>query len=121
MTSQIMILTKRFGLIATDKQQTMADGKTYGGIKKIFELSRLHSSGIMINGNADFQDVPMETLINEFKFKTNFRQIQTIEEIKDRFINFLSKNTETSTCGEHLRNVLKSFKKDLNWDISQWF
>ena len=56
MTSQVMILTKRFGILATDRQQTMADGKTYGGINKIFELSRLHSAGIMINGNHDLQE-----------------------------------------------------------------
>jgi hypothetical protein len=28
MTSEVMILTKRFGILAADRQQTMADGKT---------------------------------------------------------------------------------------------
>ena len=58
-----MILTKIFGILAADRQQTMADGKTYGGIRKIFELSRQLSSAIMINGNPDFENVPIETLI----------------------------------------------------------
>lgn len=72
MTSEVMILTKRFGILAADRQQTMADGKTYGGIRKIFELSHQHSAAIMINGNADFEDVPIETLISEFKYHTDF-------------------------------------------------
>ena len=54
--------------------------------EKIFEISPMHSSAIMINGNADFENVPIETLIREFRFKTDFRQIKTIEEIKTKFI-----------------------------------
>jgi hypothetical protein len=72
----------------------MADGKTYGGIKKIFELSCLHSSGIMINGNADFQNVPIETLINEFKF----------EQISDKFLQL--KRLKTSSFASCLK-ILK--------------
>lgn len=75
MTSQAMILNKRNAIFVSDRQQTMADGKTYGGIQKIFEVSEIHSSAVMINGNPDFESVPMETLIGEFKFKTDFRKI----------------------------------------------
>ena len=119
MTSQAMILTKRLGILATDRQQTMADGKTYGGVKKIFELSEIHSSAIMINGNADFEDVPIETLIREFRFKTDFTHIETVQEIKDKFIDYLSKNTDSSSTDEFLKRLLKSFKQDLIFDINE--
>lgn len=110
MTSEVVILTKRFGILAADRQQTMADGKTYGGIKKIFELSKLHSAGIMINCNPDFEEVPIETLISEFKLKTDFRRIGTIEGIKNELINFLAENTENSSTDEYLEKTLKSLK-----------
>ena len=29
MTSQVSIFTKRFGILASDRQQTLSDGKTY--------------------------------------------------------------------------------------------
>lgn len=119
MTSQAMILTKRVGILATDRQQTMADGKTYGGVEKIFEISPMHSSAIMINGNADFENVPIETLIREFKFKTDFSQIKTIEEIKTKFIGYMSKNTKSTTTDEFVEKSLKSFKWELIFDINE--
>ena len=106
MTSQAMILTKRVCILATDRQQTMADGKTYGGIEKIFEISEIHSYAIMINGNADFENVPIETLIREFKFKT-------------KFIDYLSKNTESITTNEFVEKSLKIFKNELIFDINE--
>ena len=113
-----MILTKIFGILAADRQQTMADGKTYGGIRKIFELSRQHSSAIMINGNPDFENVPIETLIAEFKLKTNFSRIETIDGIKNELIYFLSKNTQFSSTDEYLEKILKSFKDNLILEIN---
>ena len=120
MTSQVMILTKRFGILATDRQQTMADGKTYGGINKIFELSRLHSAGVMLNGNPDLQEVPMETLITEFKSKTNFNEIKTIKEIKDRFIKFLCENTDYSSVDEYITSKFLSFKYNMISEINHF-
>jgi hypothetical protein len=114
-----MILTKRNGIFVSDRQQTMADGKTYGGIQKIFEISQIHSSAMLINGKVDFEDVPIETLISEFKFKTDFGQIGTIEEIKDKFIKFLSENTESSSVDKYIEPLLKSFKQDLILEITQ--
>lgn len=71
----------------------------------------------MINGNADFEDVPIETLIREFRFKTDFTQIETVEEIKDKFIDYVSKNTDSSSNDEFVKKSLKSFKQDLIFDI----
>ena len=119
MTSQATILTKRNCIFVSDRQQTMVDGKTYGGIQKIFEVSKIHSSAMMINGNADFENVPIETLISEFRFKTNFRKIGTIKGIKDEFINFLSKNTDHSSTDEFLEKTLTSFKENLILEIEE--
>lgn len=105
--------------MATDRQQTMADGKTYGGVDKIFKLSKQHSAAIMINGNADFEEVPMEILISEFRYNTDFTKLDSITEIKDKFIKFISKNTEYSTIDQYITPLLKSFKDDLILEINQ--
>lgn len=120
MTSQGIITTKRNCILVSDRQSTMPDGKTYGGFEKIFELSRIHSAGLMFNGNADFEDVPFETLIRRFKIKTNFNRFSTIEEIKNEFIRFLSENTEHSSSQEFIRNNLKTFKKELKQEFNEY-
>lgn len=119
MTSQGIITTKRNCILASDRQSTMPDGKTYGGFEKIFELSKIHSAGLMFNGNADFEDTPLETLIRRFKIKTNFNKLSTIEEIKNGFIKFLSKNTEYSSSQEFINGVLKNFKKELKHEFDE--
>ena len=117
MTSENLIFTKRFGILAADRQQTMSDGKTYTGVRKIFELSENHSCAVLINGNPDFQDVPIETLIGEFKARTDFSEINSVGEIKDGFLEFVSKNTEASTVDEYIDKILGLFKHDLTLEI----
>lgn len=113
MTSQGMIFNKRNIILVSDKQETMADGKTYGGIDKIFEISKYHAAAVMVNGYADFENVPIETLIGEFKIHTNFQRLSTIDEIKIMFIDFLSKNTKPSSVENFLNDLLKDFKINL--------
>ncbi len=120
MTSQGIITTKRNCILASDRQSTMPDGKTYGGFEKIFELSSIHSAALMFNGNADFEDVPLETLIRRFKIKTNFNRLSTIEEIKNEFIRFLCENTQHSSSQEFIRDILKTFKKELKQEFDEY-
>ena len=116
MTSQGMIFNKRNLILVSDRQETMPDGKTYEGMGKIFELSPFHSAAIMVNGYADFENIPIETLIGEFKIKTDFRKIKTIEEIKNRFLTFLSNNTSPN---HGIEELLENFKKELIFKIHE--
>ena len=61
----------------------------------------------------------METLIAEFKSKTNFREIETIEEIKDRFIVFLSDSTDSSSAEKYVSSRLTYFKYNLISEIDE--
>ena len=115
-----MIITKRNCIFVSDRQVTMVDGKTYGGVDKIFELSEIHSAGLMFNGIADFENVPIETLIGEFKIKTDFTKLSTIAEITGEFIRFISQNTEYSQTEELIRNMLKRFKEDLKAEFDDY-
>lgn len=41
MTAQVLIITKECIVSSSDQAATMSDGKTYDGMRKIFELTDL--------------------------------------------------------------------------------
>lgn len=91
MTAQVLIITKECIVCSSDQAATMSDGKTYDGMRKIFKLTDSLPAEIMFNGNADFENFSMETLISKFRSTADFEKLKTIENVKDEFIRFLSK------------------------------
>lgn len=113
MTAQVLIITKECIVCSSDQAATMSDGKTYDGMRKIFRLTDLLPAEIMFNGNADFENFSMEALISKFRSTVDFEKLKTIENVKDEFIRFLSKNTQSGDVNEYLKEVLEYFKDDL--------
>lgn len=98
MTSEILIINENAIAMAADSAVTVGNKKTYMGVNKLFMLSNNPPMGIMIFGSANFGRVPMETLIKEFRSKTNFEQLANIENIKNEFLSYLDNisNEDTS-------------------------
>ena len=96
-----------------DQAATMSDGKTYDGMRKIFKLTDLLPAEIMFNGNADFENFSMETLISKFTHTVDFEELKTVENIKNKFIEFLSQNTKSTDINGYLQEVIGYFKEDL--------
>jgi len=117
LTAQVLIITKQLIICSSDQAATMSDGKTFDGMRKIFKLTDLLPAAIMFNGNADFENFSMETLISKFKNTVDFEELKTVENIKDEFIGFLSKNTESSDVIEYLNDFLDYFKENLMFEI----
>ena len=113
MTAQVLIITKECIVCSSDQAATMSDGKTYDGMRKIFKLTDSLPAEIMFNGNADFENFSMEALISKFRSTVDFEKLKTIENVKDEFIRFLSKNTQSGDVNEYLKEVLEYFKDDL--------
>lgn len=113
MTVQCAIINPRSEIFASDTGVTTPEGKKYDGVQKIFEISKIHPAKMMINGNMEFENIPIETIINEFKSKTNFNELNTIEEIKDKFLSFTHNYSPTSDCYEYLSYVISDFKERL--------
>jgi ATP-dependent protease HslVU (ClpYQ) peptidase subunit len=67
MTSEVIIMNRNAMALAADSAVTMGNIKTYNGVNKLFYISNNPPIGIMIFGSADFENIPMETLIKEFK------------------------------------------------------
>lgn len=69
MTSEILIMNKNAIMMAVDSAVTVEGSKTYNEVNKLFMLSNDPPIGIMIFGAADFESIPMETLIKEYRKK----------------------------------------------------
>ena len=93
MTSEILLMNKNAIALASDSLVTIDGKKNYDGANKIFMLSNNPPRGIMIYGNGNFEDIPLETLINDYSDKTNFNQLDNILDIKDDFLEYLGRVT----------------------------
>lgn len=119
MTTNAMIFRKNDLVLAADVAMTNSDEKAYSGVRKIFKLDENLSAGVMINGLIEFEGITMETLIKQFKREENFKDIKTIEEIKNRFIGYLSRNTDHTGINEYLKPIINNFKHDLYLKINE--
>lgn len=111
MTSEVVIMNRNAMAMAADSAVTVGNIKTYTGVNKLFYISNNPPIGIMIFGSADFENIPMETLIKEFTRKTDFDKIDDIESIKNEFLIFLAKNTSTTDMQKQIKNNLVLFNK----------
>ena len=97
--------------MAADSAVTVNGSKTYNGVNKLFMLSQDNPPmGMMIHGSADFEKIPMETLIKEYRKRTDFEEKEDIISIKDDFLEFLGKNTPNSDFESMTESGLELFK-----------
>lgn len=111
MTIQAVIYNKGSMILCTDLRQTVEEYKSYVGVKKIFEIKENKPLGIMFNGLMDFEGIPIETLIGEFK--ENFKEFEDIKTTKKEFLEFLKDNTPHTSINEYLPRILVPFKDRL--------
>lgn len=109
MTSEILILNNNAIVMAADSAVTVGGKKTYNGVNKLFMLSNNPPMGIMIFGSAEFNSIPLETLIKEYRKQTNFEKLGDIIKIKESFIDYLGETTEDTTFS-NWDYELKTFK-----------
>ncbi|MFC1941213.1 hypothetical protein ACFLWL_02240 [Chloroflexota bacterium] len=72
MTAEIVIMNKEAIALASDSAVTMteeAGQKIFTSANKLFSLSKYHPVGIMVYGNANFMDIPWETIIKIYREK----------------------------------------------------
>ena len=111
MTSEILIMNKNAIVMAADSAVTVDNKKSYMGVNKLFLLSNDPPMGIMIFGSADFVNVPLETLIKEYREQTDFKELGNINNIKEDFIEYLSGICQEDDFSRNLKNDLANFKK----------
>lgn len=99
---------------------TTPANKSYNCANKIFEITSDYPIAIMINGNVDFQEIPLETLIGEFSKTVDFKNLKSIENIKSGFIEYLSTHTTYTSTDDYLSWILKSFQRQIIEEIEEY-
>ena len=120
MTAEVLIMRQNGIILAGDKAETTPDNKSYITSKKIFNLANNYPAGMMINGYVDFEGIFIGDLIEEFKKVHDFKKIGNIEEIKNRFIEFLEKNTPYTSKKEYLNRKVDLFREEIEIEIQDY-
>ena len=113
MTAELLIMNGNAIAMATDSAVTVGDIKTFNGANKLFMLSNDPPMGIMIFGNSDFDNFPIETLIKEFKKESDFAELKNIKNIQKEFVRFLSKVTPPTDFKNLIDDNLEYYKEFL--------
>ena len=105
MTAEILIMNKNAIALATDSAVTVGNQKTYTGVNKLFMLSNDPPMGIMIYNNADFMNIPLESLIKEFRLRYGC-ELKNVHSFMEYFLDFIKK-----IALEHRGDFNKYFSK----------
>lgn len=92
MTAEVLILNKIGVAIAADSTVTIATSKgdkTYNNANKLFSLSKYHPVGILIWNATEFNTIPLEVLIKEFRESIGKREYATVTGYSNAFIRYL--------------------------------
>ena len=68
MTCLVLIITSLLIILASDDAVTL-DNRIYGGIEKIHNISNDPPLSIMIYGNSEFEEIPLENIIRNIRKK----------------------------------------------------
>lgn len=109
MTAEILIVNKSAIALAADSAVTVGNIKTYEGVNKLFMLCNNPPMGIMIYGNAEFLDIPMETLIKEYREIIKENEYSNVETIISEFLKYLFK------IGKSVCNPVKNFEEEIGF------
>ena len=114
-----MLLNKDGIMLASDLAVTTLKNKSYNCGTKIFELKENCPVAVMINGNLDFEEISLETLIGEFAKTMDYNKIKSVDGVMDKFLIYLSENTQSTTLDEYLSWILDDFKAEICEEISE--
>lgn len=118
MTAEILIMNKSAISMAADSVVTVGNRKTYTGVNKLFMLSNNPPMGIMIYGTADFMEMPMESLIKEYRNECKRQNYTTVAEFTENFINFLKEYSFSKSNPEKIfKEQLDGFKNNMPEDF----
>lgn len=118
MTSEILILNKKSIVLAADSAQTIGE-HVYQGIEKIFELSKAPAMAMMTYNNGEFMDIPLSTLIKDYRHNRDFSKLKNMENILNDFIIYLEENTKKFSKPE-IKIEINEFKKYVIKEIKKY-
>ena len=95
MTSEIAVMNRQAIALAADSAVTIAGGteqKIFTSANKIFTLSKYEPVGVMFYGNAEFMEIPWETIIKIYRSGLGTDSFKTVSGYAENFLAFLRNN-----------------------------
>ena len=94
MTAEIAVMNRMGVALSADSAVTIGESgnKIYTSAEKLFQLSEVAPVGVMIYGNAEYAQLPWETIIKAYRRKLGKDVRSTIAEYCDDFTKFLRDN-----------------------------
>ena len=96
MTAEIAVMNKQAVALAAESAVTYPDEKgqkIFSSANKIFALSKHQPIGVMVYGNAEFMEVPWETIIKTYRLKLGRKAFGQVQQYAEDFLRFLSRNS----------------------------
>lgn len=129
MTAEIAILNKSAVALAADSTVTIGsenEKKTYNTVNKLFTLSKFHPVGVMIYGDADFMDVPWESLIKQYRKKLGDRAFDYVRDYALDFLEWLEAQKGLFTPAQEEKHfdvtawaIIRSIKSDVSDEVRE--
>ena len=95
MTAEICIMNTSGVALAADSAVTIGGvQKIYTSAEKLFQLSLHAPVGLMIYGNAQFLDIPWETIVKTYRRSLKDSPFRTVQEYGESFITFLKSSPQ---------------------------
>jgi hypothetical protein len=122
MTTQIAVVNKMGVALASDSVITITNGeesKTLNNARKMFEIGPDHKIVIMIAGNSELNNLPIELFLLRW-IKSLREPLPTVRAYSDSFIEWLGLNSTSAKHSESeaIASSIDSFLIDILNDIS---
>lgn len=98
MTAEITIMNRMAIALAADSAVTISSGskheRIYNSANKLFMLSKYHPVGVMVFANANFMDIPWETIIKIYRKQLVKKEFDSLEGYAKDLLIFLENNRQ---------------------------
>lgn len=114
MTAEVAILNKQAVAMAADSAVTTGRNKIFNTVNKLFALSKWEPVGIMVYSSAEIMDVPVETVIKEFRRQLHRAPSDHIEDYATKFDEFLREDKSLFSDEARMRSLCSCVGKVAN-------
>lgn len=128
MTAEVAVLNRNAVALAADSAVTLRlpEGLKVYYTNKLFALSKYEPIAVMLYGNADFLEVPWETIIKAYRLQLGKRSCGTVQEYGDDFVGFVTENSglfperaQDNSCYWWTRYWLRRIKNNLKTTLEK--
>lgn len=114
MSAGICIMNKNAIALAADSAVTVGQHiAIHNSANKLFSLSRFEPIGAIIYANAEFMQIPMETIIKQYKSNLGTKSFASLNDYVSDFINYI----ESHKSLFHFENNEKAYVESVYIDL----